>query len=136
MILTVLKSKIHRAKVTGSDLDYEGSIAIDTNLMKAASLNEFEKVEIYNINTGARFSTYVINGKEGEISLNGAAARLVQKNDLIIIACYAQIDEKEISNFKPRIVLVDEQNKELIKWYDLQISVKFYLKIKLYREKF
>lgn len=115
MILTVLKSKIHRAKVTGSDLNYEGSIAIDTNLMKAASLNEFEKVEIYNINTGARFSTYVINGKDGEISLNGAAARLVQKNDLIIIACYSQIDEKEITNFKPRIVLVDEQNKELIK---------------------
>ena len=115
MILTVLKSKIHRAKVTGSDLDYEGSIAIDTNLMKAASLNEFEKVEIYNINSGARFSTYVINGKEGEISLNGAAARLVQKNDLIIIACYAQLDENEITNFKPQIVLVDGQNKELIK---------------------
>lgn len=115
MILTVLKSKIHRAKVTGSDLNYEGSIAIDKKLMKAAHINEFEKVEIYNINSGARFSTYVINGKDGEISLNGAAARLVQKNDLIIIACYAQIDEKEISIFKPRIVLVDEHNREIIK---------------------
>ncbi|MBE0539474.1 MAG: aspartate 1-decarboxylase [Ignavibacterium sp.] len=115
MILTVLKSKIHRAKVTGSDLNYEGSITIDKKLMKAADINEFEKVEIYNINSGARFSTYVIKGKDAEISLNGAAARLVQKNDLIIIACYAQIDEKEISNLKTRIVLVDEHNQEIIK---------------------
>ena len=111
MILTVLKSKIHRAVVTGADLNYEGSIAIDKKLIEAANLNLFEKVDIYNINSGARFSTYVILGKDGEISLNGAAARLVQKNDLIIIACYAQIDEKEIKSFKPKIVFVDEKNK-------------------------
>ena len=110
MILTVLKSKIHRAAVTGADLNYEGSIAIDKKLIEAANLNLFEKVEIYNINSGARFSTYVIPGKDGEISLNGAAARMVQKDDLIIIACYAQVDEKEIKSFKPKIVFVDEKN--------------------------
>ena len=110
MILNVLKSKIHRAIVTGADLNYEGSIAIDKKLNKAAGLNKFERVEIYNINNGERFATYVIEGEDGEISLNGAAARLVQKDDLIIIACYAQIDEKEIKSFKPKIVFVDEKN--------------------------
>ena len=110
MILNVLKSKIHRAKVTGSDLNYEGSIAIDKKLIKAAKLNKFERVEIYNINNGERFATYVIEGKDGEISLNGAAARLVQKDDLIIIACYAQISESETESFKPAIVFVNEQN--------------------------
>ena len=110
MILNVLKSKIHRAVVTGADLNYEGSIAIDKKLIEAANLNKFERVEIYNINNGERFATYVIEGKDGEISLNGAAARLVQKDDLIIIACYAQIDEKEINSFKPKIVFVDEKN--------------------------
>jgi aspartate 1-decarboxylase len=110
MILNVLKSKIHRAVVTGADLNYEGSIAIDKRLIKAANLNKFERVEIYNINNGERFATYVIEGGDGEISLNGAAARLVQKDDLIIIACYAQIDEKEIKSYKPKIVFVDEKN--------------------------
>jgi aspartate 1-decarboxylase len=110
MLLTVLKSKIHRAVVTGSDLNYEGSIAIDKQLIKAANLNKFEKVEIYNINNGERFATYVIEGKKGEVSLNGAAARLVQKGDLIIIACYALNEEKEIKKFKPTIVMVDEKN--------------------------
>lgn len=111
MILNVLKSKIHRAKVTGSDLNYEGSIAIDKKLIKAANLNKFERVEIYNINNGERFATYVIEGKDGEISLNGAAARLVQKDDLIIIACYSQISDSEIESFKPTIVLMNERNE-------------------------
>ena len=111
MILNVLKSKIHRAKVTGSDLNYEGSIAIDKKLIKAANLNKFERVEIYNINNGERFATYVIEGKDGEISLNGAAARLVQKDDLIIIACYAHISDSEIESFKPCIVLMNERNE-------------------------
>lgn len=117
MLLTLLKSKIHRATVTGADLNYEGSIAIDVKLMKAASINEFERVEIYNINNGERFSTYVIKGKSGEVSLNGAAARLVQKGDLLIIASYAQVDEKELNIFRPVVVLVDESNKvkQLIK---------------------
>ena len=111
MILNVLKSKIHRAKVTGADLNYEGSIAIDKKLIKVAILNKFERVEIYNINNGERFATYVIEGSDGEISLNGAAARLVQKGDLIIIACYAQLDENEIQSFKPSIVLMNERNE-------------------------
>lgn len=111
MQLTLLKSKIHRAVVTGSDLNYEGSITIDKELVKAANLNEFEKVDIYNINSGDRFSTYVLLGKEGEITLNGAAARLVQKGDLIIIASYVQLDQNEIKNHKPTIVFVNQKNQ-------------------------
>ncbi len=110
MILNVLKSKIHRAVVTGADLNYEGSIAIDKKLINAANLNKFERVEIYNISNGERFATYVIEGTDGEISLNGAAARLVQKGDLIIIACYAQMSEEEMQSFEPKIVFVDENN--------------------------
>lgn len=111
MYRTLLKSKIHRATVTGSDLNYEGSIAIDTALCRAANLVEFEKVDIYNINTGARFSTYVIPGAPGEISLNGAAARLVQTGDRIIIASYVQVREEEVKDFKPTVILVDEFNR-------------------------
>lgn len=108
---TLLKSKIHRATVTGADMHYEGSIAIDQNLCREADLKEFERVDIYNINNGERFSTYVIFGNEGEISLNGAAARLVQVGDLIIIASYAQYEKNEIENHIPQIVLVDNKNK-------------------------
>ncbi len=111
MQITLLKSKIHRAKVTNADLNYEGSIGIDKKLMEAAKLHHFEKVEIYNINNGSRFSTYVIEGTDGEISLNGAAARLVQIGDLIIIASYCILNESEIITHKPVIVFVDENNK-------------------------
>lgn len=110
MLRTMLKSKIHRATVTGSDLSYEGSIAIDTELCKAADLLEFEKVEIYNINNGARFSTYVIPGRRGEVSLNGAAARMVQPGDLVIIASYVNLPDEEAKNLNPKIVLVNELN--------------------------
>lgn len=108
---TLLKSKIHRAVVTGAYLNYEGSIAIDPQLCRAADLKEFEKVDIYNVNNGERFSTYIIFGSEGEISLNGAAARMVQIGDLVILASYAEYDEKELKNHKPKIVLVGEKNK-------------------------
>lgn len=111
MLLTLLKSKIHRAKVTNADLNYEGSIGIDKKLMEAAHLHPFEKVEIYNINNGSRFSTYVIEGTDKEISLNGAAARLVQIGDLIIIASYCILNEAEIRTHKPVIVFVDETNR-------------------------
>jgi aspartate 1-decarboxylase len=111
MFKTLLKSKIHRATVTDSDLNYEGSIGIDVKLIKKAGLQEFEKVDIYNINNGARFSTYVILGKDGEVSLNGAAARMVQKGDKVIIACYGQYDEKEALVHKPIILLMDDKNK-------------------------
>lgn len=110
MMRTMLKSKIHRAVVTGSDLNYEGSIAIDTELCKAADLLEFEKVEIYNINNGARFSTYVIPGRRGEVSLNGAAARMVQPGDLIIIASYVNLSDEEAKKIMPKLVMVGESN--------------------------
>lgn len=110
MTRTLLKSKIHRATVTDSDLNYVGSIAIDPKLMVAADLVEFERVDIYNINNGERFQTYVIKGKDGEISLNGAAARLVHYGDLVIIASYSEYSEEEVESFKPKLVFVDEKN--------------------------
>lgn len=106
-----MKSKIHRATVTGADLNYEGSISIDPALCDAARLVPYEKVEIYNVHSGARFSTYVIYGKSGEICLNGAAARLVQKNDLVIIVSYAEFEESETRDFQPQKVFVDSKNQ-------------------------
>jgi aspartate 1-decarboxylase len=113
MLITVCKSKIHRAKVTDKDLKYVGSITIDSTLMTKADLIPYEKVQIVNINTGARFETYVIEGQadSGTIALNGGAARLAEKGDIIIIIAYAQIDKNEASAFKPRIVLVDSDNR-------------------------
>ena len=110
---TMLKSKIHRATVTGADLNYEGSIAIDKKLCEAADIMEFERVDIYNINNGNRFSTYVIYGTDGEIGLNGAAARMVHPGDLIIIACYSIFSEEEIYNHLPKILFVDSSNRLL-----------------------
>lgn len=112
MKVTLLKSKIHRATVTDADLNYEGSISIDKKLMDAANLFVYEKVDIYNITNGARFSTYVIEGGEGEITLNGAAARHVQKGDLVIIACYGSYTEEEAAVHNASLVFVDENNKQ------------------------
>ena len=111
MMLTVFKSKLHRATVTGADLTYEGSISIDTELCKAAGFHLNERVEIYNINNGERFATYVIPGKKGEIGLNGAAARLVHQGDKVIIVAYGMIDEKEAPQHVPTVVLLDDQNE-------------------------
>lgn len=111
MRVTLLKCKIHRATVTNADLDYEGSISIDPVLIKAAGLLINEKVDIYNCNNGARFSTYVIKGGKNEICLNGAAARHVHKGDLVIIAAYASFDEKEAEKHKPKLVFVNEKNQ-------------------------
>jgi aspartate 1-decarboxylase len=111
MLLTFLKSKIHRATVTGAELNYEGSISICPDLIKSAQFHLFEQVDIYNVNNGARFHTYVIKGKKGEICLNGAAARHVQKGDLVIIACYAQIEASKAKSHKPVCVFVDRKNK-------------------------
>lgn len=111
MRITMLKCKIHRATVTDADLNYEGSISIDPALIDAAGLREFEKVEIYNCNNGQRFATYVITGKPGQICLNGAAARLVHRGDLVIIAAYASFDENEAAQHKPRLVFVGEKNQ-------------------------
>jgi aspartate 1-decarboxylase len=112
MRLTFLKSKIHRAIVTDANLDYEGSISIDPRLSKAAGIHKFERVEIYNCNNGARIATYVIDGKPGEICLNGAAARHAQVGDRVIIACYAELEASEIANHDPALVFVDEANRQ------------------------
>ncbi|PIV22441.1 MAG: aspartate 1-decarboxylase [Deltaproteobacteria bacterium CG03_land_8_20_14_0_80_45_14] len=110
---SMLKSKIHRATVTGADVDYEGSITIDQELMDAARLVEFEQVDIYNIANAQRFSTYVIKGErgKGEICLNGAAAKLVSIGDLLIICSYSLYDEEEVLNHRPVLVYVDEKNR-------------------------
>ena len=109
---TLLKSKIHRAVVTDADLNYEGSISIDKSLCKKADLLEFEKVDIYNVTNGERFSTYVIYGAEREICLNGAAARKVHKGDFLIIASFAEYDESESSQHSPKIIVLDSKNKD------------------------
>jgi aspartate 1-decarboxylase len=113
MIRTMLKCKIHRATVTDAVLHYEGSITIDEALMEVAGLIDYEQVHIYNIDNGNRFSTYVIRGERdsGVICMNGAAARKVSKGDLIIIANYAAYDEKELVNFRPKLVYVDGKNR-------------------------
>ncbi len=110
---SMLKSKIHRARITDVDLNYEGSIVIDQVLMEAANLLEYEKVHVLNINNGTRAETYVIKGApgSGEIGIRGALARWAQPEDLIIIIAYAMVDEKELAHFKPKIVLVNEKNQ-------------------------
>jgi len=110
---TMLKSKIHRAVVTEVDLDYEGSISIDRSLMEAADILPFEQVDVLNINNGARFSTYAIEGERdsGVIGINGAAARLAMKGDLVIIVSYSTVPDDQAMHVKPAIVLVDRQNR-------------------------
>jgi len=109
----LLKSKIHRAKVTDANINYEGSLTIDSDLMEAADILPFEQVKVYNISNGARFDTYAIGGipGRGEICLNGAAARMGTVGDLIIIATYATYDEIERATHNPRIVMLQADNK-------------------------
>lgn len=113
MIRTLLKSKIHRATVTDANLLYTGSISLDPELIAAADLLPFEQVDIYNCNNGERFHTYVILGQTGEVTLNGAAARLVQPGDIIIIASYAQYDTTECATHEPKLVYVDAANRQV-----------------------
>lgn len=109
----MLRAKIHRATVSQCDLNYEGSCGIDEDLLEAADIREFEKIELYNVNNGERFSTYAIKGKRGsgEISLNGAAARLAHLGDLLIICTYAPMTDDEVASYQPKIVFVDQQNR-------------------------
>lgn len=113
MFLTMFKSKIHRATVTGADLNYMGSITIDEALLEAAEILPHEKVQVVNNNNGARFETYVIRGPRhsGVICLNGAAARLVQPGDSVIIISYALLSREEAGSFQPVVVMVDGQNR-------------------------
>ena len=111
---TLMKSKIHRATVTDANRDYEGSITIDRTLMDAADLVQYERVQVVDIDNGARLETYVIEGRpgSGEICMNGAAARLVHKGDKVIVISYAQLDDDdEVSSFIPTIVRVDDANR-------------------------
>jgi aspartate 1-decarboxylase len=112
MQITLLKGKLHMACVTQAELWYDGSCAIDSDLVKLAGLREFEKIDIYNVSNGERFHTYVILAEAGSgtISMNGAAARRVQVGDRIIIASYANMDEKEADNFEPKLVYLNEDN--------------------------
>lgn len=113
MMLTLLKSKIHRAKVTGSELHYEGSITLPRDLMDQANMLAHEQVDILNVENGARFTTYILEAPAGskEICINGPAARLVQKGDTVIVCAYAQMSEEEAKRWKPTVLLMDEQNK-------------------------
>ena len=125
MRVTLLKSKIHRATVTDANLNYEGSVSIDPKLCEAAHLTPFERVEIYNCNNGNRLATYVIYGEPGEVCLNGAAARLVHKGDLVIIAAYADFEQAEAFNYKPQLVMVGEKNeiKKIHNEYDAKVKL-------------
>jgi aspartate 1-decarboxylase len=113
MLISICKSKIHRARITEANLNYEGSLTIDSDLMKAAGITPYEKVHVVNIANGNRLETYAIEGKSGSgiICLNGAAARTGVVGDLIIIICYGIVDEKEARTFAPRIVRVDKNNR-------------------------
>jgi aspartate 1-decarboxylase len=110
----MMKSKIHRATITGADLNYIGSITLDTRLMELADIREHEQVHVLDIDNGARFETYVIPGGAGEVILNGAAARLVHPGDKVIVITYAQYDEAELEKHEPRVVHVDDHNQPTV----------------------
>ena len=109
----MMKSKLHRVYVTHSEPDYEGSVAIDGKLLDAADIREYERIEVYNLKNGERFSTYAIRAEDGSgvISVNGAAAHKADPGDIVIICAYAEYEERELVNFKPRLVYVDANNR-------------------------
>ncbi|MEK7815333.1 MAG: aspartate 1-decarboxylase [Pseudomonadota bacterium] len=109
----MMKSKLHRVHVTHAELEYEGSVAIDSRLLDAADIREYERVEVYNLKNGERFSTYAIRAEAGTgiVSVNGAAAHKADPGDIVIICAYAEYEERELVNFKPRLVYVDANNR-------------------------
>ena len=113
MLTTMLKAKLHRAIVTHAELEYEGSCAIDGHLLDTSGIREYEQIEIYNITNGERFTTYAIRAEDnsGIISVNGAAAHKANPGDMVIIAAYVGLDQKELATFKPKLVYVDKQNR-------------------------
>jgi len=113
VLLTLLKAKLHRARVTHAELEYEGSCAIDGVLLRAAGIHEYEQIQIYNVTNGERFTTYAIRAIDGSgvVSVNGAAAHKAAPGDVVIICAYATLDEAELASFKPRLVYVDERNR-------------------------
>jgi aspartate 1-decarboxylase len=121
---TMLKSKLHRVHVTHSELDYEGSCAIDENLLEAANIKEYEQISLYNVTNGERFSTYAIRAERhsGIISVNGAAAHKANPGDIVIIASYASYAEIELEKFKPQLVYVNNQNEIVEQRRDIAIQ--------------
>ena len=113
MQITMLQAKLHRARVTNSELEYEGSCAIDGHLMDAAGMREYQQIDIYNITNGERFTTYAIRAQDhsGIISVNGAAAHKAAPGDVVIICCYIQLEQRELAAFKPTLVYVDQDNR-------------------------
>jgi aspartate 1-decarboxylase len=113
MQTTLLKAKLHRARITHAELEYEGSCAIDGHLLDQAGIREYEQIQIYNVNNGSRITTYAIRAQAGSgvVSINGAAARHASVNDIVIICAYAILDEAELASFHPTLVYVDGQNK-------------------------
>lgn len=113
MLRTFFRAKIHRATVTEANLNYLGSITVDADLLQAADILPYEQVQVVNVNNGARLETYIIPGAPGSgvICLNGAAARLAQPGDILILITYAQLEPKELADFQPRVVFVDAQNR-------------------------
>jgi len=112
MLATMLQTKLHRAHVTHAELEYEGSCAIDGHLLDTSGIREYQQIEIYNITNGERFTTYAIRAEDnsGIISINGAAAHKAEPEDVIIIAAYVQLDQRELASFKPTLVYLDEKN--------------------------
>ncbi len=110
---TMMKSKVHRATITGANLDYVGSITLDRTLMELADIREFEQVAVLDIDNGARFETYAMEGGPGDVILNGAAARLVQPGHRVIVITYGSYDEAELASYAPRVVHVDEHNRPI-----------------------
>lgn len=121
---TMLKSKLHRVRVTHSELDYEGSCAIDETLLEAADIREYQQIDIYNVNNGERFTTYAIRAQRnsGTISVNGAAARKAAPGDILIIATYATYNELELEKFAPELVYVDAHNRIVNKRHQIPIQ--------------
>ncbi len=113
MQTTLLKAKLHRARVTHSELEYEGSCAIDGYLLDQAGIREYEQIQIYNVNNGARFTTYAIRAQHGSgiVSINGAAARHAAVNDIVIICAYAILNQAELQNYQPTLIYVNADNK-------------------------
>jgi len=113
MQITLLKAKLHKARVTHADVEYEGSCAIDGTLLEAAGIHEYEQIEVYNLANGERFSTYAIRAEDGSgiISVNGAAAHKADPGDRVIICAYIRLEPREVANFRPTLVYLDEDNR-------------------------
>ncbi|GAB6048929.1 aspartate 1-decarboxylase [Methyloparacoccus murrellii] len=124
MLTTMLKAKLHRARVTHAELEYEGSCAIDAGLLERSGIREYEQIHIYNVNTGARFVTYAIRAQEGSgvISVNGAAARLAAPGDVLIICAYVGLDQAELTNFQPTLIYLDAGNQILRVGHEIPVQ--------------